>query len=181
MQLATELLGLCSAPAAAATRIAQTLCTSCLDVSPEALSASVLLLYNVLDAADVVTELLQYAQSQQQPTRSGDDPGASSGGEQCTTDVPDETATLLQAVQLQGTLLGALVPVGLQELRGLEASRGVVNRLLASEHYALAVFVAKRCGLDARPAWLQWACALLRYGLGCFVCVTIDTCNVDLR
>lgn len=152
MQLATALLDLCSSPAAAATRIADALCASCLDVRPQDLSASVLLLYNVLDATDVVTELLQYALAQ--PSGGTHEQGT------CTT----SAASLLHAVQLQGTLLGSLVPVGLQELQGGDGPKGVVDRLLAAEHYALAVYVSKRCGLDARPAWLQWACALLRCG-----------------
>lgn len=158
MQLATVLLNLSSTPAATASRIAQSLCRSCLDVSHEALSASVMLLYNVLDAADVITDLLHFAQ-QKSAANSGDVSGLD--GHEAVTHL--SKLSLLQAVQLQGTLLGALVPVGLQELQSEHGALGVVDRLLASEHYALAVYVAKRCGLDARPAWLQWTCALLRY------------------
>ncbi len=262
LQLAKRILDLCTTPTAAATaayHIALHLSTTCLSVTHDALSASVLLLYNVLDAANIITEMLLYARVRVQQRGWRGSNGAMGGARAAMANVVNSSSseeeeeeeevwmeeiqgeeahegedggphapphegmmqhgrrarasmsdidTLLEAVQLQGTLLAALVPVGLGELFLIHGSGGggggipdgahgtssaaaptptlrgtssttlsgglggpasergpaaVVERLLTAEHYALAVFVSKKCGLDARHAWLQWACALLRY------------------
>ncbi|KAK9842213.1 hypothetical protein WJX81_000852 [Elliptochloris bilobata] len=63
-------------------------------------------------------------------------------------------------VELLQVLLSSLVPASLDDLANDEQVTALVARLAAAEHWALAVYVARRCERDPRDTWERWALAL---------------------
>ncbi|KAK9792969.1 hypothetical protein WJX73_002678 [Symbiochloris irregularis] len=154
--LVTAILQLSSSPATAAC-LARTLARELAEVhlsqDPTVLAASDAAMEEALEAAALVAQILEFASQQLSAA-----PARSEGPED------RDAQQLAERVELVQMLLGHLVPVSLAELSDEAQAHGLVDRLLQQEHYPLAVFVSRRCGLAEQPCWLSWARALIMLG-----------------
>ncbi|KAK9829097.1 hypothetical protein WJX72_003864 [[Myrmecia] bisecta] len=163
-KIARAFLSHSSSPQAAAQSailIATELATARLHVDTAALEFSATAMEHMLEAASIVNEALAFAQDQLALVPKRKTPKEVRA---LVEKLRDSASELGKQTGLLQMLLEASVPASLAELCSAGAAGKLVGRLLAAEHYALAVFVAKRWELGEARCWEAWAYSLLAIG-----------------